>query len=89
MSTPPPGYPGDPGPPAGARPPAFVASCVFGAIGIALMAVGWASGLDGLFLAGLTSGGLSLACALWWRSQLVASWRARNGPGGGRRPRLN
>lgn len=59
------------------RPPALLASCAFGALGLLLLLVGWLAGTDTLFIVGIGAASLSLAAALWWRSQLITAWRAR------------
>ena len=56
------------------RHPAFILSCVLGAIGLLLIVAGAATGTDGLFLAGAAAGALSLGAALYWRSELIAAW---------------
>lgn len=56
------------------RHPAFIASCVLGAIGFALIAAGALTGADALFLAGAAAGAVSLAAALYWRSELISAW---------------
>ena len=56
------------------RHPAFLLSCVLGAVGLALIVAGAVTGVDGLFLAGAASGALSLGAALYWRSDLIAAW---------------
>ena len=56
------------------RHPAFLASCVLGAIGLVLIVAGVVLGVDGLFLAGAAAGALSLGAALYWRSELIAAW---------------
>ena len=56
------------------RPPAFVASCIFGAIGGLFLLIGLATrSTPVLVLAGL-GGTLSLVSALVWRSQLIDAW---------------
>lgn len=63
------------------RPPAFVASCVFGAIGLVLLVVGFVSGSEPVLIAAGAGGALSLGSALVWRSQLVDAWHGeRRGP---------
>lgn len=58
------------------RPPALVASCVFGVIGGVLLLIGFATkSTPVLALSGL-GGSLSLISALVWRSQLIDAWRA-------------
>lgn len=56
---------------------AFYASCAFGAVGLVVVAVGMASGSNGVSLAGYALGALSLVAALAWRSELIVAWRAR------------
>lgn len=56
------------------RPPAFVASCAFGAVGAVLLLIGLIMrSIPVLVLSGL-GGTLSLVAALVWRSQLIAAW---------------
>lgn len=62
------------------RPPAFTVSLAFGILGVVLLLAGWATSGDALFLSGIVAGCLSLAAALYWRSQLVADWRRRKRP---------
>lgn len=62
------------------RPPAFRASLAFGVVGVVLFLGGWVASSDAMFLSGMVAGLLSLVAALWWRSQLVAAWRARTRP---------
>jgi len=65
------------GVPTARRPPALVASCVFGVIGAVLLLIGFATeSTPVLALSGL-GGSLSLISALVWRSQLIDAWRAR------------
>jgi hypothetical protein len=60
-----------------------VASCVFGALGVVLVLVGAVVGAEGLFVAGVAAGALSLGAALYWRWQLIEAWReGRSGPPG-------
>lgn len=58
-------------------PPALAVSCFFGAMGVVLMVAGLVTSSDGAFMAGLVAGVLSLSAALFWRSELVASWAAQ------------
>ncbi len=65
-------------------PVALVLSCALGALGVVFFLVGAAVGREGAFVAGSAAGALSLAAALYWRSELVSSWaarRRREGPG--------
>jgi hypothetical protein len=59
------------------RHPAFVLSCVFGALGVALLLAALATGIEGLYFAVMGAGSVSLACALYWRSLLVSDWSER------------
>ena len=59
------------------RHPAFLLSCVFGALGVVILVAALATGIDGLYLALMGAGAVSLACALYWRSLLVSDWSAR------------
>jgi hypothetical protein len=62
------------------RPPAFVASCAFGAAGLALLLGGLASGSEPVLIGSGAAGALSLGSALVWRSQLIETWnRERRG----------
>lgn len=63
-------------------PRAFVVSCVFGAVGIALLILGVISGSEPVMVTAAAAGALSLAAALVWRSQLVEAWHGKR-----RRPR--
>lgn len=60
----------------------LVVSCAFGALGLACILVGAVVGVEGLFVAGVALGALSLAAALYWRSELISEWK--KGPPGGR-----
>jgi hypothetical protein len=60
------------------RHPAFVLSCLFGALGIAILLAALATGVDGLYFAVMIAGSISLGCALYWRSLLVADWSEHN-----------
>lgn len=57
------------------RPPAFVASCVFGVIGAVLLLIGFITESTPVLVASGAAGALSLTCALVWRSQLIDAWR--------------
>ena len=63
-----------------ARPPALVASCVFGAIGVVLLLAGLVSGAEPVLVASGAAGALSLTAALVWRSQLIDAWRRDHPP---------
>lgn len=54
-------------------------SLAFGVAGLVLLAVGFLAGSDPVLIGGTSAGALSLVAALWWRSQLIASWRQRPG----------
>ncbi len=76
--------PGDATAPAAAEDPVrskapapLVISCVFGIVGLLLIVAGAATSTEGAFLAGMVAGILSLAAALYWRSELVSAWAAR------------
>ena len=58
---------------AGRPAPALVLSCVFGALGALCIVVGAVVGNEGAFVAGAGAGALSLAAALYWRSELISS----------------
>ena len=64
-------------PPGPRTPPAFALSCVFGAVGVVLLLAGVAVSSDAVAVAGMVAGALSLAAALYWRSELVSAWAAR------------
>ena len=59
------------------RHPAFVLSCVFGALGVVLLLAAIALSSDALYFATMGAGVLSLGSALYWRSLLVSSWSDR------------
>ena len=59
------------------RPPAMVVSAACGAVGVVLFLLGAVVGTNVLFFAGLAAGIASLAVALYWRSELIAAWRAQ------------
>lgn len=56
-------------------PPAFVLSCAFGALGIIVLFVGAVVGAKAFFVVAVAAGTLSLASALYWRSELISEWR--------------
>ena len=56
--------------------PAFLTSCVFGAIGAVLLFTGLFSGSEPLVLLATALGGSSLVAALVWRGQLISRWHA-------------
>jgi len=66
--------------PAARRPPALVASCVFGVIGGALLLIGFATKATPVLVLSGLGGSLSLISALVWRSQLIDAWRAQRKP---------
>jgi hypothetical protein len=77
----------EPGDPAATTPTpaALVLSCALGGLGVVLFLVGSVLGSEAAFVAGAAAGALSLAAALYWRSELVSSWAKRNrgeGPAG-------
>lgn len=57
------------------RPPAFLLSCAFGAVGIVLLLLGAITGATALFVGAVAAGSLSLGSALYWRSELISEWR--------------
>ena len=59
------------------RHPAFLLSCAFGVAGVVLLLAALVSGFEALFVAVIALGSVSLACALYWRSLLVADWATR------------
>lgn len=61
----------------------LVLSSLLGAAGLVCLLVGAVVGGDVLFVTGAAFGALSLGAALYWRSELISSWRAG---GAGRRP---
>ena len=56
-------------------PPALALSAAFGAVGVVLFFVGAVTGANSAFVAGVAAGALSLAAALYWRSELISAWR--------------
>ena len=66
----------------GRTPPALIASTALGGVGAVLLVLGAALGGDAFFVGGVAAGALSLAAALYWRSELISSWRRdRRGAG--------
>ena len=63
-----------------ARPPALVASCAFGAVGVVLLLAGLVTGSVPVLVASGAAGALSLTAALVWRSQLIDEWRRQHPP---------
>lgn len=64
-----------------ATPRPLVLACALGALGALLLVLGGVTGTVGLSVAGFGAGSLSLAAALYWRSELITSWRAaQRGP---------
>lgn len=59
------------------RPPAFVTSAGFGALGLVLLVLGLAAGTEALYLGGVAAGVISLIAALVWREELIVAWHAR------------
>jgi hypothetical protein len=59
----------------GRTPPALALSAALGGLGVLLFFVGAALRSNALFIAGVTAGALSLAAALYWRSELIREWR--------------
>ena len=64
-----------------AAPVPLVVSCAFGALGLVCILIGAVLGVEGLFVAGVALGALSLGAALYWRSELISEWR-KGRPGG-------
>ena len=62
------------------RPPALVASCVFGAIGVVLLLAGVITSSIPVLVASGLAGALSLTAALVWRAQLIDEWRRQHPP---------
>ena len=67
------------------RPPALIASCVFGAVGAVLLLVGFFTESTPVLVGSGAAGSLSLASALIWRSQLIDAWRKDHPKGAARR----
>jgi len=62
------------------RPPAFVASVIFGAVALVCLLLGIVTGTNVIYAISILFAALSLFSALVWRSQLVAAWRAEHRP---------
>ena len=62
-----------------AAPPALVLSCVLGAVGFVLLLAGAVTGQEAASVAGVAAGAVSLAAALYWRSELISAWRRDRG----------
>jgi hypothetical protein len=58
-------------------PPAFLTSAGFGGLGLLLLVLGLATAEEGLYLAGVAAGVVSLVAALVWREELIVAWNAR------------
>ena len=69
---------GDPTRP-GSR-PAFVVSCVLGAVGLLLIVAGLIVGGEVIFVVGAAAGAASLVAALYWRGELITAWRKDHPP---------
>ncbi|MFN2606792.1 MAG: hypothetical protein ABR511_02665 [Acidimicrobiales bacterium] len=52
-------------------------SVVCGVVGLVLLVAGLVAGVEGLALAGVAAGLVSLVAALVWREQLIEAWRSR------------
>jgi hypothetical protein len=63
-----------------ARPPAFVASVVAGAVALLFLALGAITGNHVVFGISIAGAVVSLLAALTWRSQLAAAWRTEHRP---------
>ena len=63
----------------GPTPPALAVSTGFGALGVLLFFIGAITGTTAVFVAGAGAGALSLGAALYWRSELISSWRRDRG----------
>jgi hypothetical protein len=63
-----------------ARPPAFVASVVAGAVALVFLVFGAITGNHIVFGVSIFAAVVSLLAALTWRSQLVAQWRTEHQP---------
>jgi hypothetical protein len=59
------------------RHPAFIASCVCGAVGVLMILAAALGDVDSLYFAGIVAGAASLGAALYWRSLLVSDWAER------------
>ena len=72
--------PSEPQPPEQHRsPPALVVSVLFGSVGVVLVLAGLVADANGVAVAGVGAGTVSLVAALVWREQLIAAWEARRG----------
>jgi uncharacterized membrane protein YfcA len=69
-----------------ATPPSLTLSVVFGVVGAVLLVAAIVFSATAVFVAAFVAGTSSLISALYWRSQLIADWRAAHGqtrpPGG-------
>ena len=61
--------------PSSRRHPGFTISVIAGAVGVLLILVGALLGADGVLVAGVVAGAVSLLAALVWRADLVATGR--------------
>lgn len=61
-------------------PPALALSVAMGALGLVLFLVGAVVRSDGVFVAAVAAGALSLGAALYWRSELISAWRKERRP---------
>lgn len=73
-------------PPRSRRPVAFTISCWAGGLGALLLIAGALTSTEAVSVAGFVAGALSLAAALYWRSELVSAWAARRAAAAGDRP---
>ena len=69
----------DPASEAEPRPVPMLLSAACGAIGVVFLLLGALLSSNPLFFAGLIAGTLSLAFALYWRSELITAWREGQG----------
>jgi hypothetical protein len=60
--------------------PAFVVSCVLGAVGFLLIVSGLLIGGEVIFVVGAAAGAASLVAALYWRGELISAWRRDHPP---------
>lgn len=60
--------------------PAFVLSCALGALGLLLIVAGLIVGGEVIFVVGAAAGAASLVAALYWRGELITSWRRDHPP---------